>query len=336
MQGIKSVLVTGGTGSFGGVVVARLLANPGVEKVTVYSRDEKKQHDMRVELGNPKLHLVVGDVRDRAALHRAMKGVDAVFHAAALKQVPTGEFFPLELVKTNIIGTSNVLEVAEEAGVKKVVALSTDKAVHPINAMGMTKGLLEKLVTAHARTSSGTVFCVVRYGNVAASRGSVIPLFVDRLKAGKSLPVTEPRMTRFLLSLDDAVDLVELAILRGEQGDIFIKKAPAATIGDLAEAVKIVFNSKVPVERVGIRRGEKLHEALAHSIELIHAEDLGTHFRIPTHGDLLYTKYYEEGEMDAKVPVDYTSENTRRLTVPEIVEFLRGLPYIQAALKGHA
>lgn len=336
MDDIKQVLVTGGTGSFGGAVVKRLIANPSIERVIVFSRDEKKQHDMRLAIESKKLHLVVGDVRDRDALVHALQGVDAVFHAAALKQVPTGEFFPMEMVKTNILGTNNMLEAATIAGVKKVVALSTDKAVYPINAMGMTKALLEKLVTAYAREASKTTFSVVRYGNVAASRGSVIPLFIDRMRAGKSLPITHPAMTRFLLSLDDAVDLVELALSKGEQGDIFIKKSPAATIADLAEATKLVFKSEAPIERIGIRRGEKMHEALANAIELINSEDLGTHFRIRTQGAMLYEKYFEEGDAEAKVVVDYTSESAERLSVSQIEEFLRSLEYIQDASRKHA
>lgn len=329
------ILVTGGTGSFGHAVADRLLKREDVKEVRVFSRDEEKQHHMRQEyLSNGKLVFMVGDVRDRDALRHAIRGVDVVFHAAALKQVPTGEFFPWEIVKTNILGTHNVADIAEMEGVGRMVLLSTDKAVQPINAMGMSKALAEKTMTAFARIAQKTVFCAVRYGNVAASRGSVIPLFVEHIKQGKPLPITVPHMTRFMLSLDDAVDLVELAVAKGEQGDIFIKKSPAAAIGDLATALLDIFKSSVPVSVVGIREGEKIHEILAHDLELMHAEDLGTHFRVRTHKKYDYENYFEgSGGRQPKALVSYSSEATERLTVPQIKEFLLKLPYIQKELK---
>ena len=326
------ILLTGGTGSFGSAVVEAYLKKSGIERITIFSRDEDKQHRMREKHGNaPKLRFVVGDVRDRDALRHAMANVDYVFHAAALKQVPVGEFFPMEMVRTNILGTHNVLDAADSAGVKKVVLLSTDKAVHPINAMGMTKALAEKILIARSRNATTTIFCAVRYGNVAASRGSVIPLFVERIKAGKPLPVTDPHMTRFLLSLEDAVKLVELAIDKGMQGDIFVKKAPASTVEDLAYALIEMFASKSKVDVVGIREGEKIHEILAHSMELRRAEDLADYFRIKA-GEVSFRKYLETADIGLNATNDYSSETTRRLTRPEIKKFLLDLPYIKQAL----
>lgn len=328
------ILVTGGTGSFGHAVTDRLLRRKDVKSITVFSRDEEKQHRMRIAYkNNPKLAFIVGDVREHAAVRHAMQGIDVVFHAAALKQVPTGEFFPWEVVKTNILGTQNVIEAAEQAKVRKMVLLSTDKSVQPINAMGMSKALAEKFIAAYAHLARSTVFCAVRYGNVAASRGSVIPLFVDCIKQGKPLPITAPHMTRFLLSLEDAVDLVELAVDKGEQGDIFIKKSPASTIADLATALLNIFESHGPVEVVGIREGEKIHEILAHDMELMRAEDMGTHYRIKTAIDYDYRKYFERADgIKSNVQQSYSSENTNRLSVSQIETFLRGLPYIQRAL----
>lgn len=329
-----TTLVTGGTGSFGSVVVERLLNDASTERVIVFSRDEKKQHDMRIKYrDNAKLEFVVGDVRDVSALRPALRSADYVFHAAALKQVPTGEFFPMEVVRTNILGTENVLTEAEGAGVKKVVLLSTDKSVHPINTMGMTKAIAEKLMASHALRSQGTVFCAVRYGNVAASRGSVIPLFIDQIKAGKDLTVTVPHMTRFLLSLDDAADLVELAMKKGEQGDTFIKKSPAATVEDLATALIELFGSKSKMKVVGIREGEKLHELLAHHIELGRAEDLGTHYRIRSAHGFDYRGYFEKAEGKRKDIPDYSSGTAGQLSVPQIKAFLKTLSYVQEELR---
>lgn len=328
------ILVTGGTGSFGHTAVTRFLKRSDVERVIVYSRDEKKQHDMRHEFkDDDRLTFVVGDVRDRDALWRLMRGIDVVFHAAALKQVPTGEFFPWEMIKTNVLGSHNVADVAENVGVGRVIFLSTDKAVHPVNAMGMSKALAEKTMTAFSRIAQSTIFCAVRYGNVAASRGSVIPLFVECVKARKPLTITVPHMTRFLLSLDDAVNLVELAMDKGKQGNIFIKKSPAATVQDLAVAVKELFKSDVPLTIIGIREGEKIHEILAHNLEIMGAEDLGDFFRIRTDRTLDYQKYFEEGGKDLPEEGHYASNTTQQLTVPEIKEFLLSLPYIQEELR---
>ncbi len=326
------IFITGGTGSFGGAVVHKYLNDPDVGRVTIFSRDEDKQHQMRQKYRDiQKLRFIVGDVRNRDTLQHAMVGVDYVFHAAALKQVPVGEFFPMEMVQTNILGTHNVLDAAESAGVSKVVFLSTDKSVHPVNTMGMTKAIAEKALIARSRNARKTVFCVVRYGNVAASRGSVIPLFVDRIKAGQSIPVTDRLMTRFLLSLEDAVALVELALEKGKQGDIFVKKSPASTIEDIAHALKDIFNSKSKIEVVGIREGEKIHEILAHNMELIRAEDLGTHFRIRAN-DVSFRKYFETAGLGLNLANEYSSESTLRLTLDEVKKFLLSLPYIQAEI----
>lgn len=328
------ILVTGGTGSFGHTAVARFLKRSDVERVIVYSRDEKKQHDMRHTFkGDDRLSFVVGDVRDRDALWHLMRGIDVVFHAAALKQVPTGEFFPWEMVKTNVLGSHNIADVAENVGVGRVIFLSTDKAVHPVNAMGMSKALAEKTMTAFSRIARNTVFCAVRYGNVAASRGSVIPLFVECIKARKPLPITVPHMTRFLLSLDDAVNLVELAMDEGKQGNIFIKKSPAATIQNLAVAIKELFKSDVQLTTIGIREGEKIHEILAHNLEIISAEDLGDFFRIRTDRTFDYQKYFEEGGNGLPEEGHYASNTTQQLTMPEIKKFLLSLPYIQEELR---
>lgn len=328
------ILVTGGTGSFGQTAVARFLKRSDVERVTVYSRDEKKQHDMRHAFKDDnRLAFVVGDVRDRDALGHPMRGIDVVFHAAALKQVPTGEFFPWEMIKTNVLGSHNVADIAENAGVGRVIFLSTDKAVHPVNAMGMSKALAEKTMTGFSRFARNTVFCAVRYGNVAASRGSVIPLFVECIKARKPLPITVPHMTRFLLSLDDAVNLVELAMDKGKQGNIFIKKSPATTIQNLAVAIKELFESDVPLVTIGIREGEKIHEILAHNLEIMGAEDLGDFFRIRTDRTFDYQKYFEEGGKDHPEDGHYASNTTQQLTVPEIKEFLLSLSYIQEELR---
>ena len=329
---MSRLLITGGTGSFGSTATARFLDDNRISEIIIFSRDEKKQHDMRYELNHPKLSFIVGDIRDKEAILKATRGVDYIFHAAAFKQVPTGEYHPMEMVRTNILGTENVLSAAEENGVRKVVLLSTDKAVYPINAMGMSKALAEKLISARARDSKGTVFCAVRYGNVMASRGSVIPLFVEHMKKNKPLTVTDPNMTRFLLSLEDAIDLVILAIDRGDQGDLFIKKAPASTIGDLTQALKNIFSSKSKVNVVGLRAGEKIHEALATSLELSRAEDLGEYYRIRDLASFKYNDFINTGVVKTFTE-DYTSGNTKRLNVKEIEKLLRSLDYIKKELK---
>ncbi len=330
---LKHVLITGGTGSFGNVMTARLLKEPGVEKITVFSRDEFKQHEMRERFASPKLSFVIGDIRDRDAVADAVRGVDAIFHAAALKSVPTGEFFPMEDIRTNTIGTAHVLDAAEKAGVKRVVLLSTDKAVYPVNVMGMSKALAEKLVEAKGRaTPSGTVFATTRYGNVMGSRGSVIPLFIDHIKKGQDIPITDPNMTRFLLSLDDAIELVLFAFSNAQQGDLFIRKAPAATVRTLAEALLEIFGAKNKVQVVGIRGGEKIHESLATGLELAAAEDMGNYYRIPKLvTGLEYDKFFKEG-VAKDIPEDYTSENTTRLDTAATVALLKSLPFIQKAL----
>jgi UDP-N-acetylglucosamine 4,6-dehydratase len=330
---MSKLLITGGTGSFGEAVAKRFLNDDRIKEIVIFSRDEKKQHDMFHRYNkNPKITYIVGDVRDKETISRAMRGVDIVFHAAALKQVPTGEFSPMEVVRTNILGTENVLNTAEDNDVKKVVLLSTDKAVYPINAMGISKAMAERLIGAHARTSRNTIFCAVRYGNVMATRGSVIPLFVDFIKEGKPLSVTDPFMTRFLISIDDSIDLVELAIREGKQGDLFIKKAPAATIQDLTQALLNIFKAKNEVKVIGTRAGEKLHEALATHLELVRSEDLGDYYRIRDVSMNTYEEFYEKG-VARKIDGDFTSENTKRLTVPEIEKLLLSLDYIQEELK---
>lgn len=326
------LLITGGTGSFGNAVAHRFLNDDSISEIIIFSRDEKKQHDMRQVFDHKKINYVVGDIRDKEAISHASRGVDFIFHAAALKHVPTGEYFPMELVKTNILGTENVISAAEENGVKKFVLLSTDKAVYPINAMGMTKAVAEKLIGARARQSKSTIFCAVRYGNVMASRGSVIPLFVNCIKNNKPLPITDPNMTRFLLSLDDSINLVNVVIKEGQQGDLFVKKAPAATMGDLAQALLNIFKVNNEIKIVGIRAGEKIHETLATQLELARAEDMGDYYRIKDIALCDYGDFYEHGVVK-KIDGDYTSENTRRLSVPEIEQLLLSLDYIQQELK---
>jgi UDP-glucose 4-epimerase len=328
---MTKILITGGTGSFGGTMVRSLLKDKKISEIIVFSRDEKKQHDMRHEISSSKLRFVVGDVRDKDAIFDALHGVDYVFHAAALKQVPTGEFFPMELVKTNILGTQNVLDSAEAQGVKKVICLSTDKAVYPINAMGMTKAMVEKLMVAKSRRNRGTIFCAVRYGNVMASRGSVIPLFVDKMRRGEDLTITVAEMTRFMLSLTDAIDLVHFALKHGEQGDIFIKKAPAATVETLTEALLSIFNSKSKMKSVGIREGEKIHETLAHQMELAHAEDMGDYFRVINRPGFDYESFYSKGKKP-NIKGDYTSDAAKRLSRKEMEKMLLSLDYIKEEL----
>jgi UDP-N-acetylglucosamine 4,6-dehydratase/5-epimerase len=328
----KVLLLTGGTGSFGNVVLSRLL-HTDVREIRIFSRDEKKQEDMRIALNHDKLRFYIGDVRDEASVSQAMKGVDYVFHAAALKQVPSCEFYPMEALRTNVIGTENVLTAATNAGVEKVVVLSTDKAVYPINAMGISKAMAEKVMVAKARLqqSGETILCATRYGNVMASRGSVIPLFVSQLKNGLPLTVTDPNMTRFLMSLEDSVDLVLYAFSHGQQGDIFVQKAPAGTVGDLAQALKDLFHaSDREIRVIGTRHGEKLYESLISREEMAHAIDMGGYYRIPADNrDLNYAKYFSEGEVDISKLDDYTSHNTRRLGVEEIKSLLLSLDYVR-------
>lgn len=330
----STLLITGGTGSFGHAVLDRFLATE-IKEIRIFSRDEKKQFDMRQARRSSKVKYYIGDVRDRQSVHSAMVGVDYVFHAAALKQVPSCEFYPLEAVKTNVWGAANVLDAALEAGVQKVICLSTDKAVYPINAMGLSKALMEKLMVAKSREVNGgrTLCCATRYGNVMASRGSVIPLFVEQIKAGAPLTITDPHMTRFLMSLEQAVDLVLFAFQHGRPGDIFVQKAPACTIQALAEAVRQVFGAANPVRIIGTRHGEKLYETLVTREEMTKAEDLCEYYRIPADNrDLNYGKYFVEGDPCISQVDDYTSHNTQRLDVEQVVEQLLSLRYIQEEL----
>ena len=330
----KVLLITGGTGSFGNTVLKRFL-NTDVKEIRIFSRDEKKQEEMRIALANPKLRFYLGDVRNYDSVSQAMKAVDYVFHAAALKQVPSCEFYPMEAVKTNVIGTQNVLDAATDNGVKRVVVLSTDKAVYPINAMGISKAMAEKLMIAKSRTQSSTeaILCATRYGNVMASRGSVIPLFVSQIKTGKPLTITDPEMTRFLMSLEDSVDLVEYAFEHADQGDLFVQKAPASTVADLAQALKELFNSSAPINIIGTRHGEKLFESLISREEMAKAEDMGNYFRVPADNrDLNYAQYFTEGEKKIASFDDYTSHNTQRLNVAQIKELLLKLDFIREEL----
>ena len=330
----KVLMITGGTGSFGQTVLKRFLATE-VREIRIFSRDEKKQEEMRIELNHSKLKFYIGDVRDCDSVSQAMKGVDYVFHAAALKQVPSCEFYPMEAVRTNVLGTENVMNAATANGVKRVVVLSTDKAVYPINAMGISKAMAEKLMVAKARTqrANETVLCATRYGNVMASRGSVIPLFVSQLKGGKPLTVTDPNMTRFLMSLEDSVDLVLYAFKHGAQGDLFVQKAPASTVADLAQALKEIFKKDSPVRIIGTRHGEKLYESLISREEMAKAEDMGDYYRIPADNrDLNYAQYFSEGEEKLSHLDDYTSHNTNRLAVEQIKKLLLKLDYIKEEL----
>ena len=330
----KILMITGGTGSFGNAVLKRFLATT-VREIRIFSRDEKKQEEMRIALSNDKLKFYIGDVRDYDSVFQAMKGVDYVFHAAALKQVPSCEFYPMEAVRTNVMGTENVMAAATASGVKRLVVLSTDKAVYPISAMGISKAMAEKLMVAKARMQSEgeTVFCATRYGNVMASRGSVIPLFVSQLKEGKPLTLTDPNMTRFLMSLEDSVDLVLYAYEHGQQGDIFVQKAPASTVADLAQALIEIFPKGNEIRIIGTRHGEKLYESLISREEMAHAHDMGGYYRIPADNrDLNYAKYFSEGEEKISHMDDYTSHNTDRLSVEEIKELLLKLDYIEEEL----
>lgn len=330
----KTLLITGGTGSFGNAVLKRFL-NSSLKEIRIFSRDEKKQDDMRRLYKNDKIKFIIGDVRNRDSIGEAMEGVDLVFHAAALKQVPSCEFYPMEAVRTNVIGTDNVLTAAIHAGVKNVVVLSTDKAAYPINAMGMSKALMEKVAVAKSRVAAerGTVVCVTRYGNVMASRGSVIPLFIEQIRQGRPLTVTDPNMTRFMMSLDDAVNLVVYAFQNGEPGDLFVQKAPAATIECLAQAVKRVFASDVPTNVIGTRHGEKLHETLLTREERLRAIDIPGYFRVPADNrDLNYGLYFSQGEGSLQPIEDYNSGNTHRLSVDEMTQMLADLPYVKEEL----
>jgi len=330
----KVLMITGGTGSFGNTVLKRFL-NTGVREIRIFSRDEKKQEDMRIALSNDKVKFYIGDVRDYQSVAEAMIGVDYIFHAAALKQVPSCEFYPMEAVKTNVIGTENVLNAAIASGVQRVVVLSTDKAVYPINAMGISKAMAEKLMVAKSRAIpvGGPVVCATRYGNVMASRGSVIPLFIEQLKRGEHLTVTDPSMTRFLMSLEDSVDLVLHAFEHAEQGDIFIQKAPASTVGELAEALQQLFKRRTEVKVIGTRHGEKLYESLLSREEMAKSEDMGRYYRVPADNrDLNYKKYFVEGEPDISSGDDYTSHNTERLDVEGIKALLLKLEFVRSAL----
>lgn len=330
----KTLMITGGTGSFGNAVLKRFIETD-VREIRIFSRDEKKQEDMRIALNNPKLKFYIGDVRDYDSIHDAMKGVNYVFHAAALKQVPSCEFYPMEAVKTNVLGAENVMDAAIAQDVERVIVLSTDKAVYPINAMGLSKAMMEKLMVAKARMQGegDTVLCATRYGNVMASRGSVIPLFVSQLREGKPLTITDPGMTRFLMSLEDSVDLVLHAFEHGRQGDIFVQKAPASTIEVLAIALKDLFQCDNPIRVIGTRHGEKLYESLVSREEIAKAEDMGQYYRVPSDDrDLNYAKYFVEGELEIAALDDYTSHNTERLDVEGVKRLLLKLDYIQEQL----
>lgn len=333
----KTLLITGGTGSFGSAVLNRFLNTDYFKEIRVFSRDEKKQDDMRHRLQNPKVKYYIGDVRDKRSVDNAMRGVDYVFHAAALKQVPSCEFFPMQAVRTNVMGTENVLDSADEHGVKNVIVLSTDKAAYPINAMGISKAMMEKVAIAKARSlgdDARTTICVTRYGNVMASRGSVIPLWIDQIKAGKEITITDANMTRYMMTLEDAVDLVLYAFENGSNGDLFIQKAPAATLDVLANALKELYKADNPIRVIGTRHGEKLYETLVTREEMFKAEDMGNYFRIPADArDLNYDKYFSVGQEDISNVEDYHSHNTRRLSVEEMKEMLMKLDIIQEGLK---
>jgi UDP-N-acetylglucosamine 4,6-dehydratase len=329
------LLITGGTGSFGNAVLNRFLNSDFFSEIRIFSRDEKKQDDLRRQLSNAKVKFYIGDVRDYNSVANAMVGVDYVFHAAALKQVPSCEFFPIEAVKTNVLGTENVLQAAINYRVKKVVVLSTDKAVYPINAMGISKAMMEKVFVAKSRNSTDTIICGTRYGNVMASRGSVIPLFVEQIKAGKDLTITDPNMTRFMMTLEDAVDLVWYAFENGNAGDLFVQKAPAATIQVLAQSVLELYNSNSVIRTIGTRHGEKLYESLLTREERLKSDDLGGYFRIPMDSrDLNYANFFSEGVKDISQIEDYHSHNTERLDILGMKKMLLKLAFIQQDLSG--
>lgn len=334
---LKKILITGGTGSFGNAVLNRFIHSDFFSEIRIFSRDEKKQDDLRKRINNNKVKFYIGDVRDRDSLIPAINGVDFIFHAAALKQVPSCEFFPLEAVKTNIIGTDNVLTVADNFKVKKVVVLSTDKAAYPINAMGMSKALMEKVMVAKSRIidSSKTIFCGTRYGNVMASRGSVIPLFIDQIKEGKPLTLTDPNMTRFMMTLEDAVDLVLYAFENANQGDLFVQKAPSATVGVLAQALIELYKSNSEIKVIGTRHGEKLYETLVNREDMVKAHDLGEYYRIPADNrDLNYEQYFSEGTPELADLDEYHSHNTSILDLEGMKKLLLKLPIIRKDILG--
>jgi UDP-N-acetylglucosamine 4,6-dehydratase/5-epimerase len=334
----KTLLITGGTGSFGNAVLRRFL-NSEFREIRIFSRDEKKQDDMRKRLNHPKLKFYIGDVRDSASVDMAVKGVDYIFHAAALKQVPSCEFFPLEAVKTNVLGTDNVLAAAERYAVRRVVILSTDKAAYPINAMGMSKALMEKVMVARSRSldDNTTIFCGTRYGNVMASRGSVIPLFIEQIKEGKPITITDPNMTRFMMTLEDAIDLVLYAFEHGRQGDLFVQKAPAATIEVLAKSLLELYGKESEIRIIGTRHGEKLYETLVNKEDMLKAEDLGDYYRIPADTrDLNYAQYFSEGEVNLSKFEEYHSHNTHRLDMEGMKKLLHRLPLIRKEILGEA
>jgi UDP-glucose 4-epimerase len=329
----KTLLITGGTGSFGKAVLNRFLTDKIFKEIRIFSRDEKKQDDLRKELNDASVKFYLGDVRDQRSVDNVVHGVDYIFHAAALKQVPSCEFFPLEAVKTNVLGAENVLDAAIRYKVERVVVLSTDKAVYPINAMGLTKALMEKVMVAKSRNASQTVLCGTRYGNVMASRGSVIPLFIDQIKEGKNLTITDPKMTRFMMTLDDAVDLVLFAFEHGNQGDIFVQKSPASTIEDLAKALIELYNSKSKITIIGTRHGEKLYESLVNREEMVKAIDMQNYYRIPADNrDLNYNQFFSEGQIDITQVEEYHSHNTLRLDKDGTKQLLMKLDIIQKDL----
>ena len=322
----KILLITGGTGSFGNAVLKKFL-NSGISEIRILSRDEKKQHDMRIAFNNSKIKFYIGDVRDKESIKPAIQGVDYIFHAAALKQVPSCEFFPIEAVKTNVLGTENVLSVAIDNGVKKVICLSTDKAVYPINAMGVSKAMMEKVFVAKSRMTDTTIICGTRYGNVMASRGSVIPHFYDQIKSGNDITVTDPNMTRFMMTLDDAVDLVLFAFENGNPGDIFVQKSDSTTIGQLAKTMKKIYNSSADIINIGIRHAEKIHETLLSKEERLISEELEHYFRVSADNrDLNYDKYFFKGKENKKLE-EYNSFNTKRLSKKELIELLASIGY---------
>jgi UDP-N-acetylglucosamine 4,6-dehydratase len=333
----KTLLITGGTGSFGNAVLNRFLHTDHFSEIRIFSRDEKKQHDMRVALNDPKLKFYIGDVRDYSSIEQAMFGVDYVFHAAALKQVPSCEFFPIEATKTNVFGTQNVIQSAVANGIEKVICLSTDKAAYPINAMGISKALMEKVAIASSRNikKNTTTVCLTRYGNVMGSRGSVIPLFLQQILNNEPVTITDPNMTRFLMSLEEAVDLVLFAFEHGNQGDLFVNKAPAGTIGELAQALKELCNSKAPIKIIGTRHGEKLYETLCTREEMLKAEDMGNFYRIPADNrDLNYNQFFSEGAKDISKVDDYHSHNTTQEDVEGMKKLLLKLPLIRKKVLG--
>ncbi|RZS98472.1 polysaccharide biosynthesis protein [Cecembia calidifontis] len=330
----KTLLITGGTGSFGNAVLQRFLHTDHFSEIRIFSRDEKKQDDMRNLLKSPKLKFYIGDVRDFDSVEPATRGVDYIFHAAALKQVPSCEFFPMQAVKTNVEGTQNVIRAAASNGVKKIICLSTDKAAYPINAMGISKAMMEKVAIAESRNLKDTTVCLTRYGNVMASRGSVIPLFINQIKNNQPLTVTDPNMTRFLMSLEDAVELVLFAFEHGNPGDLFVNKAPAATIGDLAQAIKELAAADNEIKIIGTRHGEKLYETLCTREEMVKAEDMGDFYRIPADNrDLNYAMYFSEGEQDVSRIEDYHSHNTKRLDVEGVKRLISGLEVVREVIR---